>query len=322
MEDKKTILVTGGAGFIGSELIRYLVSKTNHKIVNVDKLSYSGNLQSLKSIEKDKNYFFEQIDICNENQIFRVIKKYNPEIIIHLAAESHVDRSIDGPKDFIQTNIVGTFILLEQSRKYWKQLKSTLKENFRFLHVSTDEVYGDLDGKKDFFLEDTPYDPSSPYSASKACSDHLVRAWYRTYNFPVMITNCSNNYGPYQFPEKLIPHMILNALQGKKLPVYGDGKQIRDWLYVNDHVLALIAVAFKGKVGETYNIGGNNEIRNIEVVHKICDILDGMKLKKLNGLNSFRDLITYVEDRPGHDVRYAIDASKIVMNLGGAIERL
>ena len=316
MEDKKSIIVTGGAGFIGSELIRYLISNTNHKVVNVDKLSYSGNLQSLQTIEKDKNYFFEQVDICDESQIYRILKNYNPEIIIHLAAESHVDRSIDGPKDFIQTNIVGTFNLLEQSKKYWQQLKKNPKESFRFIHVSTDEVYGDLDGKKDFFLEDTAYDPSSPYSASKASSDHLVRAWNRTYNFPALITNCSNNYGPYQFPEKLIPHMILNALQGKKLPVYGDGKQIRDWLYVNDHVLALIAVAFKGKVGETYNIGGNNEIQNIEVVNKICDILDMLKPNKLNGLNSYRDLISFVEDRPGHDVRYAIDARKISSHLG------
>ena len=316
MEDIKTILVTGGAGFIGSELIRYLVSNTHHKVVNVDKLSYSGNLQSLKSIDQDKKYFFEKVDVCNENQIFKVLREHKPNIIIHLAAESHVDRSIDGPKDLIQTNIVGTFKLLEQSKKYWQQLEAIPKERFRFLHVSTDEVYGDLDGKKDLFKEDTAYDPSSPYSASKASSDHLVRAWHRTYNFPILITNCSNNYGPFQFPEKLIPHMILNALQGKKLPVYGDGKQIRDWLYVNDHVLALIAVALNGKVGETYNIGGKNEIQNIEVVNKICDTLDALKPIKLNGFNSYRDLIIYVKDRPGHDVRYAIDATKISSHLG------
>jgi len=316
MEDKKTVLVTGGAGFIGSELVRYLINSTIHNVVNVDKLTYSGNLQSLESVENDQRYDFEKIDICDENQIRKVLNDYEPDIIIHLAAESHVDRSIDGPKEFIQTNIVGTYTLLEQSRKYWLSLKNQKKDYFRFLHVSTDEVYGDLEGSDNYFLEDTPYDPSSPYSASKASSDHLVRAWHRTYKLPVLITNCSNNYGPFQFPEKLIPHIILNAIAGKNLPVYGDGKQIRDWLYVNDHVRALINVAFDGLIGETYNIGGNNEIQNIEVVSTICKLLDELIPEKLNGLDSFSELITYVQDRPGHDIRYAIDASKIKNELG------
>ena len=316
MKEIKTILVTGGAGFIGSELVRYLICSSNHIVVNVDKLTYSGNLQSLDSVAANKRYHFEKIDICNENQIHRVLIGYEPDIIIHLAAESHVDRSIDGPKEFIQTNIVGTFNLLEQSRKYWQSLPGQKKENFRFLHVSTDEVYGDLEGTDDYFLESTPYEPSSPYSASKASSDHLARAWHRTYKLPVIITNCSNNYGPFQFPEKLIPHIILNAITGKDLPVYGDGKQIRDWLYVNDHVRALITVGFNGRIGETYNIGGNNEIQNIEVVSRICKLLDELIPDKLNGLGSFSELITYVQDRPGHDIRYAIDASKIKNELG------
>jgi len=316
MKEIKTILVTGGAGFIGSELVRYLICSSNHIVVNVDKLTYSGNLQSLDSVSANKRYHFEKIDICNENQIHRVLIGYEPDIIIHLAAESHVDRSIDGPKEFIQTNIVGTFNLLEQSRKYWQSLPDQKKENFRFLHVSTDEVYGDLEGTDDYFLENTPYEPSSPYSASKASSDHLARAWHRTYKLPVIITNCSNNYGPFQFPEKLIPHIILNAITGKDLPVYGDGKQIRDWLYVNDHVRALITVGFNGRIGETYNIGGNNEIQNIEVVSRICKLLDELIPDKLNGLGSFSELITYVQDRPGHDIRYAIDASKIKNELG------
>ncbi|MDC0910504.1 dTDP-glucose 4,6-dehydratase, partial [Candidatus Pseudothioglobus singularis] len=239
-----------------------------------------------------------------------------PDIIIHLAAESHVDRSIDDPKDFIKTNIVGTYNILEQTKKYWLSLQGPKKDNFRFLHVSTDEVYGDLGSTKDYFSETTPYNPSSPYSASKASSDHLVKAWYRTYGLPVIITNCSNNYGPYQFPEKLIPHIILNAVSGKVLPVYGNGTQIRDWLYVNDHVRALLTVAFKGLIGETYNIGGNNEIQNIEVVTEICRLLDELIPSQLNGLDSFSDLISFVQDRPGHDVRYAIDASKIKNDLG------
>ena len=316
MKNKKTILVTGGAGFIGSALIRHIIKETQHSVVNVDKLSYSGNLESLKSIDQNKGYIFEQVDICNENELNRVFKKNKPDVVMHLAAESHVDRSIDGPGDFIQTNIVGTFKLLEQSKIYWKSLEGSKKENFRFLHVSTDEVYGDLEGTSDFFSEDTSYDPSSPYSASKASSDHLVRAWFRTYGLPVLITNCSNNYGPYQFPEKLIPHVILNALEGKNLPIYGDGKQIRDWLYVDDHVRALMSVALEGNVGETYNIGGNNEIQNIEVVKKICNILDKLISNKLNGITSFSELITYVKDRPGHDVRYAINANKIQRDLG------
>lgn len=316
MKDKKTILITGGAGFIGSALIRHIIKEALHSVVNIDKLTYSGNLESLGSINSSKNYIFEQVDICNEDELQRVFKKTQPDIIMHLAAESHVDRSIDGPGDFIKTNIVGTFSLLEQSRSYWLSLEGDKKENFRFLHVSTDEVYGDLEGTTDFFSEESPYDPSSPYSASKASSDHLVRAWHRTYGLPVLITNCSNNYGPCQFPEKLIPHVILNALEGKNLPIYGDGKQIRDWLYVDDHVRALISVALDGNVGETYNIGGNNEIQNIEVVKKICTILDEIVIKKLNGITSFIELITYVKDRPGHDVRYAINANKIQRDLG------
>ena len=316
MKNKKTILVTGGAGFIGSALIRHIIKNTYHSVVNIDKLSYSGNLQSLASIESNKDYIFEQVDICDEKELNRIFKKNKPDIVMHLAAESHVDRSIDGPGDFIKTNIVGTFTLLEQSKNYWQSLEGDKKNNFRFLHVSTDEVYGDLEGTTDFFSEETSYDPSSPYSATKASSDHLVRAWHRTYGLPVLITNCSNNYGPCQFPEKLIPHVVLNALEGKNLPIYGDGKQIRDWLYVDDHVLALMSVALDGNVGETYNIGGSNEIQNIEVVKKICNILDKLISNKLNGMASFSELITYVKDRPGHDVRYAINANKINRDLG------
>jgi dTDP-glucose 4,6-dehydratase len=316
MKNKKTILITGGAGFIGSALIRHIIRNTKHSVVNIDKLAYSGNLQSLESIEASKNYIFEQVDICNENELLRVFRKSQPDIVMHLAAESHVDRSIDNPGDFIQTNIVGTFTLLEQSKNYWKSLEGNKKENFRFLYVSTDEVYGDLAGTKSFFTEKSIYRPSSPYSASKASSDHLVRAWYRTYDLPVLITHCSNNYGPCQFPEKLIPHIILNALAGKSLPIYGDGKQIRDWLYVDDHVYALMDIALNAKVGETYNIGGNNEIQNIEVVRKVCSILDELIPNKLNGVSSFSELITYVKDRPGHDIRYAINASKINKDLG------
>jgi dTDP-glucose 4,6-dehydratase len=316
MKNKKTILVTGGAGFIGSALIKHIIKNTEYSVVNIDKLSYSGNLQSLESIEANNNYIFEQVDICDENELLRVFKKNQPDIVMHLAAESHVDRSIDDPGDFIQNNIVGTFTLLEQSKDYWQSLEGNKKENFRFLYVSTDEVYGDLAGTKSFFSEKSNYRPSSPYSASKASSDHLVRAWYRTYDLPVLITHCSNNYGPCQFPEKLIPHIILNALAGKNLPIYGDGKQIRDWLYVDDHVHALMTVALYAKVGETYNIGGNNEIQNIVVVRKVCSILDELIPNKLNSVSSFSELITYIEDRPGHDVRYAINANKINKDLG------
>ena len=315
MKNKKTVLVTGGAGFIGSAIIRHIISYLDYKVINIDKLTYSGNLESLKSIEGNQNYTFEQVDICDVKSLNAILHNNKPDAVIHLAAESHVDRSIDGPAEFIQTNIVGTFNLLEHTKDYWQSLKGAKQDNFRFLHVSTDEVYGDLDQTEDFFTEDTPYNPSSPYSASKASSDHLVRAWNRTYNFPTLITNCSNNYGPFQFPEKLIPHMILSAIAGKNLPVYGDGKQIRDWLYVNDHVRALMNVLENGTIGETYNIGGNNEIQNIEVVNTICNILDELIPDRLNNLSSFKDLITYVKDRPGHDVRYAIDASKIKNDL-------
>jgi len=316
MNTSKTILITGGAGFIGSALIRHIITNNEHRVVNVDKLSYSGNIQSLVSVESSDRYIFENVDICDEKELLRIFTKNQPDIVIHLAAESHVDRSIDSPREFIQTNIVGTFSLLEQSKNYWQSLKGFKKENFRFLHVSTDEVFGDLNKTSELFTEDTPYDPSSPYSASKASSDHLVRAWYRTYGLPVLITNCSNNYGPCQFPEKLIPHIILNALAGKNLPIYGDGMQIRDWLYVDDHVKALMDVVQNAKVGETYNIGGNNEIHNIDVVRKVCFILDELVPNKLNGVGSYIDLISYVKDRPGHDVRYAINSKKINKDLG------
>ena len=316
MTFKKTILVTGGAGFIGSALVRHIVSETIHKVVNIDKLSYSGNLESLELIKDSNSYIFEKVDICDQKKISNVFKKYKPDLVIHLAAESHVDRSIDSPREFIETNIVGTYNLLEESKRYWQKLKDIKKEDFRFLHVSTDEVYGDLKTSKNLFSEETAYNPSSPYSASKASSDHLVRAWHRTYNLPILITNCSNNYGPFQFPEKLIPHMILNALSLKELPVYGDGSQIRDWLFVDDHVRALLNVGFNGKIGETYNIGGSNEIQNIEVVQKICKILDELVPIENEVLNSYSDLITYVKDRPGHDLRYAIDSKKIKNELG------
>jgi dTDP-glucose 4,6-dehydratase len=313
--NSKTIAITGGAGFIGSALIRYLIQNTNYRILNIDKLTYAGNLQSLEVIQDSNNYFFEKLDICDRDNLTKVFIDYEPNLIIHLAAESHVDKSIDGPNDFIQTNIIGTFNLLECSKNYWNSLGGDKKVDFRFLHVSTDEVYGNLNDKNDFFSENTPYDPSSPYSASKASSDHLVRAWHRTYNLPILITNCSNNYGPCQFPEKLIPHVIFSALDGKKIPIYGDGNQVRDWLYVDDHVKALIEVVFNGKPGETYNIGGRNEIKNIDVVLKICSTLDLLVPNKLNQLKSFSELITYVKDRPGHDVRYAINANKIIKEL-------
>ena len=316
MKKNKKLLITGGAGFIGSATIRYIINNTSHSIVNIDKLTYAGNLESLELIENNSRYYFEKIDICNAKEIKRVFDEHKPDLVIHLAAESHVDRSIDNPDDFIQTNIFGTYIMLEEARKFWSGLKGVQKDNFRFHHVSTDEVYGDLVDKNDLFTEDTAYAPSSPYSASKASSDHLVRSWYRTYNFPIVITNCSNNYGPYQFPEKLIPTIILNALSGKKLPVYGNGQQIRDWLYVDDHVRALLSVALKGKVGETYNIGGHNEMKNIDVVKFICKILDKLKPSKFKGIKNYEQLITFVDDRAGHDERYAIDASKIKNILG------
>lgn len=315
------ILVTGGAGFIGSAVIRHIIENTRDEVKNIDKLTYAGNLESLTSIENSKRYSFEQVDICNNDEIVGILKTYKPDVIMHLAAESHVDRSIDGPKDFIETNIVGTYSLLEATRQYWLTLSKEQQSQFRFHHISTDEVYGDLDGPDDLFTETTSYEPSSPYSASKAASDHLVRAWFRTYGLPTVITNCSNNYGPYHFPEKLIPLMILNALEGKSLPVYGNGQQIRDWLYVEDHARALYLVATEGKTGETYNIGGHNEKANIDVVKTICTLLEEIVPKnpfsrKSGNEAGFEGLITYVKDRPGHDVRYAIDASKVERELG------
>ena len=308
------ILVTGGAGFIGSALVRYLIQNTEHTVLNIDCLTYAGNLESISECEESIRYSFEKVDICDKEHLSKIISAYKPQIIMHLAAESHVDRSIDSPDKFIQTNIIGTFNLLECSRDYLSTLKE--KESFRFHHISTDEVFGDLKESTDMFTEDTPYQPSSPYSASKASSDHLVRSWARTFNLPVVITNCSNNYGPYHFPEKLIPHMIISALKGRSLPVYGNGLQVRDWLYVEDHVRALVLVALKGKLGETYNIGGNNEKSNLEVVNMICDYLEELSLLKPEKVSKFRDLITFVDDRPGHDLRYAIDASKIQKELG------
>jgi len=306
------ILVTGGAGFIGSALVRYIINNTDSSVVNLDKLTYAGNLESLKSVATNKRYYFEQADICSKIELERVFNEHKPDAIMHLAAESHVDRSIDSPDDFIQTNIVGTYNMLEVARSFWSGLSGTNKNSFRFHHISTDEVYGDLESDDDLFTEDTPYAPSSPYSASKAASDHLVRAWHRTYNLPIVITNCSNNYGPYHFPEKLIPLVILNALDGKSLPIYGAGDQVRDWLYVEDHARGLYTVMSKGVIGETYNIGGHNEKANIEVVKLICDLLD--EFVPLNA-GSYHAQITHVADRPGHDRRYAIDASKIAAEL-------
>ncbi|WP_417532457.1 dTDP-glucose 4,6-dehydratase [Marinobacter lipolyticus] len=337
------LLVTGGAGFIGSAVIRHIINNTSDEVVNLDKLTYAGNLESLAEISDSPRYNFEQVDICNCAEVNRVLAQHQPDVIMHLAAESHVDRSIDGPAEFIETNIVGTYTLLEATRQYWQTLDRSRKANFRFHHISTDEVYGDLphpgdysDGGPNFpspqagegagergndqelpmFTEQTPYAPNSPYSASKASSDHLVRAWHRTYGLPILVTNCSNNYGPYHFPEKLIPLMILNALEGKPLPVYGKGDQIRDWLYVEDHARALYKVVTEGKVGETYNIGGHNEKQNIEVVQTICDILQELRPHG----DRYRGLIIHVTDRPGHDMRYAIDASKIKRELGWAPE--
>lgn len=312
------ILITGGAGFIGSAVVRHIITNTQDQVINLDKLTYAGNLESLTSIEQSERYCFEQVDICNRAELDRVFNQHQPDAVMHLAAESHVDRSIDGPAAFIETNIVGTYQLLEASRDYWRNLPDERKAAFRFHHISTDEVYGDLEGPEDLFTETTPYAPSSPYSASKASSDHLVRAWRRTYGLPTLVTNCSNNYGPYHFPEKLIPLVILNALEGKPLPIYGKGNQIRDWLFVEDHARALYKVVTEGKIGETYNIGGHNEKQNIDVVLKICELLDELRpLSDTNlDINNHRDLITYVTDRPGHDIRYAIDASKIKRELG------
>lgn len=306
------IIVTGGAGFIGSALIRYLITHTDHTVINVDKLTYAGNLASLASIAQNERYHFEQEDICNAAKMDYLFSFYQPDAVMHLAAESHVDRSIQGPAAFIHTNIIGTYTLLEATRHYWQSLPENKQKSFRFHHISTDEVYGDLHDSNAFFTETTPYAPSSPYSASKASSDHLVRAWHRTYNLPVLITNCSNNYGPYQFPEKLIPVVIAKALTGQTIPVYGQGLQIRDWLYVDDHVRALYAVLYRGQIGETYNIGGHNEKTNIDVVLTICALLDELMP---HASIQYANLIQHVTDRPGHDQRYAIDASKMKATL-------
>lgn len=311
------ILVTGGAGFIGSCVIRHIINNSLDSVINVDKLTYAGNLESLSTIDKSSRYTFEHIDICNRNELKRVFNEHKPTAVMHLAAESHVDRSINESISFIETNIIGTYALLEVCRDYYTHLDKKLQKTFRFHHISTDEVYGDLNNSDDFFTETTPYAPSSPYSASKASSDHLVRAWYRSYGLPILITNCSNNYGPYQFPEKLIPLTILNAINGKSLPIYGKGNQIRDWLYVEDHARALYAVLTKGKIGETYNIGGLNEKQNIEVVKSICELLeDSASEKKSKNIEQFSDLINHIKDRPGHDQRYAINAIKIENELG------
>ncbi|WP_279045263.1 dTDP-glucose 4,6-dehydratase [Cedecea davisae] len=314
------ILVTGGAGFIGSAVVRHIINNTQDSVVNVDKLTYAGNLESLADVAGDERYHFVQADICDAAAIEQIFNEQQPDAVMHLAAESHVDRSITGPAAFVETNIVGTYVLLEAARNYWSGLSAEKKTGFRFHHISTDEVYGDLPHPDEvesgsvlpLFTETTAYAPSSPYSASKASSDHLVRAWLRTYGLPTLVTNCSNNYGPYHFPEKLIPLVILNALEGKPLPIYGKGDQIRDWLYVEDHARALYKVVTEGEVGETYNIGGHNEKKNLEVVHTICDLLDEIVPKA----TSYREQITYVTDRPGHDRRYAIDAEKISRELG------
>jgi dTDP-glucose 4,6-dehydratase len=312
----RTILVTGGAGFIGSALVRQIVRETPDRVVNLDKLTYAGNLESLAEAAASPRHALEQVDICDRREVERVFRAHQPDVVIHLAAESHVDRSIDGPAAFIETNIVGTYVLLDVAREYWKGLEGARAADFRFHHVSTDEVYGDLADSGGRFTESTPYAPSSPYSASKASADHLARAWRRTYGLPVIITNCSNNYGPYQFPEKLIPLMILNALEGRPLPVYGRGDQVRDWLHVEDHARALYKTATEGRPGETYNIGGGNEHRNVDVVRRICELLEEFAPDKPAHVSRYDQLVTYVQDRPGHDRRYAIDAGKIGRELG------
>ncbi|TCJ11712.1 dTDP-glucose 4,6-dehydratase [Parasulfuritortus cantonensis] len=313
----KTLLITGGAGFIGSAVIRHLIADSGHRVVNVDCLTYAGNLESLATVAADPRYTFERVDIRDGAEVARLFRQYRPDGVMHLAAESHVDRSIDGPAEFIQTNVVGTYTLLEAAREYWCGLAAEARAGFRFHHISTDEVYGSL-GPSGLFTEATCYRPSSPYSASKAASDHLVRAWHHTYGLPTVTSNCSNNYGPYHFPEKLIPLIILNALEGKPLPVYGDGRQVRDWLYVEDHARALVRVLLAGRPGETYNIGGRSERSNIEVVHRLCELLEELRPDKPAGVAHYRDLVRHVADRPGHDLRYAIDAGKIGRELGWA----
>jgi len=307
-------LITGGAGFIGSALVRVLNKNSNSKILNIDKLTYAGNLENLNNLQFKENYNFKKLDICNQSDMETVFNNFYPDFVYHLAAETHVDRSIENPTDFLKTNVLGTAAMLNAALLYWDKLKGIKKENFRFVSVSTDEVYGSLKDNE-FFDEKSPYMPNSPYSASKASSDHLVRAWCKTYNLPTLITNCSNNYGPYQYPEKLIPLIIINAIKLKKFPLYGDGKQTRDWLHVNDHVSALIKIGQKGKVGENYNIGGNCQINNLEVVNKICHIFDKLSVSK-SKIDTFKDLITFVKDRPGHDKRYAIDFSKLSNDIG------
>lgn len=314
------ILITGGAGFIGSALIRYIMSSNKDSILNVDCLTYAGNLNSIKDYINKEKYSFAQTNICDKKRLEELFASFKPDIVMHLAAESHVDRSIDGAETFIETNIIGTFRMLEASRNYWQKLEQNAKEKFRFHHISTDEVYGDLDEKDGLFSEDNTYQPSSPYAASKASSDHLVRAWNRTYGLPIVISNCSNNYGPFHFPEKLIPTIILNAIQEKDIPIYGDGQQIRDWIYVDDHVRGLLLAFEEGEHGQTYNIGASNEIKNIDIASKICELLDELYLYKTSNIKSYKDLITFVTDRPGHDQRYAIDSSKIQSNLGWKVD--